>query len=101
MSGMKIRHDFAAGEEIISGTSQHQQNLTSAKDESESLHKTSQAVLGTDVAGSEEIATIAKLQFQRDTTSIDAANRMYQANQQSQEIQQGAAQQATKYFGNN
>ncbi len=100
MSGNKVRHDFAAGEETIGSTSKHHGHLSEARDNSSTLHKTNQAALGEDVAGSEQVATIAKTQFERDTTSIDSAGQMLKGNQQSQEIQQAAAQQATKYFGN-
>jgi hypothetical protein len=101
MSGSKIRHDFAAGEDVIAGSQTHHSSLGSARDESASLHKQTQAALGTDVAGSEQAATIAKVQFERDSTSIDSAAKMYSGNQKSQDIQQSAAQMATKYFGNN
>lgn len=100
MSGSKIRHDFAAGEETITAASTHQSQLSDARDQSSTLHKATQAALGTDVAGSEQAATIAKTQFERDTTSIDSATRMHSGNQQSQDIQQTAAKQATAYFGN-
>lgn len=100
MSGSKVRHDFAAGEETIAATQTHQGQLSEARDQSSTLHKTNQAALGEDVAGSEQVAAIAKTQFERDSTSIDSAARMHAGNQQSQEIQQAAAQQATKYFGN-
>ncbi|HEY7043567.1 MAG TPA: hypothetical protein VH419_07865 [Nocardioidaceae bacterium] len=100
MSGMKVRHDFAAGEETISAGSTHHGSLTEARDQSSTLHKTNQAALGDDVAGSEQVASIAKQQFERDTTSIDSASKMLSSNQRSQDIQQSAAQQATKYFGN-
>jgi hypothetical protein len=101
MSGMKVRHDFASGEEVISGSQTHQSNLSNARDDSSSLHKQNQAALGTDVSGSEQVATIAKMQFERDTTSIDSAQKMMSGNQKSQDIQQAASQQAIKYFGNN
>jgi hypothetical protein len=97
---MKVRHDFAAGEETISAGSTHHGSLTEARDQSSTLHKTNQAALGDDVAGSEQVASIAKQQFERDTTSIDSASKMLSSNQRSQDIQQSAAQQATKYFGN-
>ncbi len=100
MSGNKVRHDFAAGDETISASSTHHGQLNEARDQSSTLHKTNQAALGEDVAGSEQVANIAKQQFERDTTSIDSAAKMQQSNQQSQDIQQAAAQQATKYFGN-
>ena len=51
-------------------------------------------------AGSEQVAVIATTQFERDTTSVDSAGQMLKGNQQSQDIQQGAAQQAAKYFSN-
>lgn len=100
MSGMKVRHDFAAGEESISGAQNQHNFLNSARDESQSLNKASQAALGEDVAGSEEAASIGKQQFTRDSTSIDSAARMVTGNQKSQEIQQHAARQATQFFGN-
>jgi hypothetical protein len=101
MSSMKIRHDFAAGEDVIAGSQTHHGNLGSARDEASSLHKQNQAALGTDVAGSEQVATIAKMQYERDSTSIDSATKMLSGNQKSQDIQQAASQQAIKYFGNN
>ena len=100
MSGMKVRHDFASGEEIIGGAQTHQGNLSAARDESESLHKMNMAALGTDVAGSEGAATIGKLQFERDTLSIDSAQQLQTGNQRSQDIQHAAAQQATQFFSN-
>lgn len=100
MSGMKIRHDFGAGEETITGASKHHSELNSARDESSSLHKSVQASLGDGVAGSNEVVSIAKQQFERDTTSIDSAMRLQSGNQKSQDIQQQAAQAATSYFGN-
>ena len=100
MSGMKIRHDFGAGEETITGASKHHNELNSARDESSSLHKATQASLGDDVAGSTQVVSIAKQQFERDTTSIDSAARMQSGNQKSQDIQQQAAQAATTFFGN-
>ncbi len=100
MSGNKVRHDFAAGEETIGATGKHQGQLSEARDESSSLHKSNQAALGEDVAGSDQVAAIAQTQFQRDSTSIDSAGQMLKGNEQSQEIQQSAAQSATKYFGN-
>lgn len=100
MSGSKVRHDFAAGEETISASSAQNTHLSSARDQSDSLHRTNQAALGEDVAGSEQVAAIAKVQFERDTLSIDSAARMHSGNQQSQEIQQTAAQVATRYFSN-
>ncbi len=100
MSGSKVRHDFAVGEETIGAAATHQSQLSSARDESSSLHNANQAALGGDVAGTEQVATIAKMQFERDTTSVDSAGMMVKGNQQSQEIQQAAAQQATRFFGN-
>jgi hypothetical protein len=100
MSGNKVRHDFAAGEETISASGAQNNHLSGARDQSESLHKTNQAALGEDVAGSEQVATIGRIQFERDTLSIDSAARMHSGNQQSQEIQQTAASVATKYFSN-
>ena len=100
MSGSKVRHDFAAGEETIGATQNHQSQLSDARDQSSTLHKSNQAALGEDVAGTEQVAAIAKMQFERDSSSIDSATRMHSGNQQSQDIQQAAAQQANKYFGN-
>jgi hypothetical protein len=100
MSGNKVRHDFAAGEETISAGSTHHGAMSEARDQSSTLHKQNQAALGEDVTGSEQVASIAKQQFERDTTSIDSSAKMLSSNQKSQDIQQGAAQQATKYFGN-
>jgi hypothetical protein len=100
MSGSKVRHDFAAGDETISASSAHHGSLSEARDQSSTLHKANQAALGDDVAGSEQVVNIAKQQFERDTTSIDSAAKMQSSNQRSQDIQHGAAQQATKYFGN-
>ena len=100
MSGMKVRHDFASGEEIISGSQRHHSNLSASRDDSQTLHKTNMAALGTDVAGSEGAATIGKIQFERDTLSIDSAQQLQSGNQRSQDIQQSAAQQATQFFSN-
>ena len=100
MSGSKVRHDFAAGEETISAGSTHHSSLSEARDASSTLHKANQAAVGDDVAGSEQVASIAKQQFERDTTSIDSSARMHSSNQKSQDIQQSAASQATKFFGN-
>jgi hypothetical protein len=100
MSGSKVRHDFAAGEETIAASSTQNTHLSNARDESSTLHRTNQAALGEDVAGSEQVAAIAKTQFERDTLSIDSASRMHSGNQRSQEIQHSAADRATKYFGN-
>jgi hypothetical protein len=97
---MKVRHDFAAGEEVISAGSTQNTHLSTARDDSSSLHKTNAAALGEDVAGAEQVATIAKTQFERDTLSIDSAARMHSGNQRSQDIQMTAADRATKLFGN-
>lgn len=100
MSGIKVRHEFGAGEETIGASSTHTGNLNEARDQSSTLHTTNQAALGGDVAGSEQTASIAKQQFERDTTSIDSAQRMHTGNQRSQDIQHQAASRATTYFGN-
>lgn len=100
MSGMKVRHDFTAGEETIGGAKQHESHLTSARDEMQSLHRANMAGLGYDVAGSDNAAAIGQQQFQRDQTSIDSAGKMHASNQRSQDIQMQAAHQATRFFGN-
>jgi hypothetical protein len=100
MSGQKVRHDFAAGEEIIGATGRHTGALNDARDQSSTLHKTNQAALGEDVAGSEQVGNISKIQFERDTMSIDAATRMNSGNQKSQDVQHDAASRATNYFAN-
>ncbi len=100
MSGSRVRHEFGAGEETIGATSTHTNNLNQSRDESSTLHNTTQAALGGDVAGSEQTASIARQQFERDTTSIDSAQRMHTGNQRSQDIQHQAAGRATNYFGN-
>lgn len=100
MSGNKVLHNFAVGEETIGASTKHGGHLNEARDESSTHHKSNQAALGEDVAGSDQVAVIAKTQFERDTTSIDSATQMTKGNQQSQDIQQSAASVATKHFGN-
>lgn len=100
MTGQRIRHDFAAGEAAIGATSSHQGLMSEARDESSTLHKATAAALGDDVSGAEQMGAISQIQFSRDTTGMDSAARLLQGNQESQEIQEGASQQAIRHFGN-